>query len=211
MRTLKWLVALTIPAVWAAAACPAEPHFPSGTVAKLILLRQKSVQKELGLSPEVVRKIQEFTMKQFDAAEKAMKLAGEERTNRFKQLLKEDKEFVAATLTPEQAKRLDQITMQFTGLRHLVRKKVIKSLNLTPDQVSKLKKLRQETVQKLRKAMEPTSKEQRRENFTKLHKATRKKVAAILTPAQKAKVKAMIGKVFDGEIEFGEAEPPKDK
>jgi hypothetical protein len=204
MRTLKWLLVLSVPAVWVAAARPAEPHFPSGTVAKLILLRQKSVQKELGLSPEVVQKIMAFTQKQYQAAEKAMSMDKAGRDKTFAQLLKEDKEFMAANLKPEQVKRLDQIVMQFNGLRHLVRKAIIKKLKLTPAQVTKLKTLRAETIQKLQKVLQATDAKERKENFAKLHQSTRKKVAAILTAAQKKKVKAMIGKLFDGEIEFGE-------
>ena len=58
-----------------AAAAPAAR--PDG--GPLLLLRQKSVQKELGLTPETTRKIMAFTNAQSEAGRKAMEKEGAER------------------------------------------------------------------------------------------------------------------------------------
>ena len=77
MRTFwTWALALAVPAVCVTEARPGEPIVPEGTAAKLILLRQKSVQKELKLSPEVTQKVRAFTKKQWEAAEKAWEELG---------------------------------------------------------------------------------------------------------------------------------------
>ena len=52
MRTvMKWAVALLVVAVCGTTALPGEADVPEGTVVKLLLLRQKSVQKELSHDP----------------------------------------------------------------------------------------------------------------------------------------------------------------
>ena len=84
MRTFwKWAVVLAVPAIWVAAAWPQEPALPEGTTVKLLLLRQKSVQKELRLTPDQVQKISEFTNKEHEAAREAAKLEGAERERKF--------------------------------------------------------------------------------------------------------------------------------
>jgi hypothetical protein len=65
MRTCsKSALALAALAVWTAAARPEEPIAPEGTTVQLLLLRQKSVQQELKLTPEVIAKVIEFTNKE---------------------------------------------------------------------------------------------------------------------------------------------------
>jgi hypothetical protein len=51
MRTLRWVLVLAAPVLWVAAAQPQERFVPRGTTIELLLLRQKSVQQELKLSP----------------------------------------------------------------------------------------------------------------------------------------------------------------
>lgn len=202
MRTLQWALVLAVPAVWAAAARSAERVFPSGTAAELILLRQKSVQEELKISPDVAKKIRDFTDKQHETARDAMKLSKEEVDKKFKQLDKENKEFLKNNLTDAQRKRLRQIAMQFTGLRQLTRKTMVKRLNLTPDQVTKFKQLQKEARKKIEKLLSAKNREGISEKFAKLREETRKKVRAVLTPAQKAKVKDIVGELFKGKIMF---------
>ena len=87
MRTLwKWAVVLAVPAIWVAAAWSQEPALPEGTTVKLLLLRQKSVQKELDISADVAKKIMEFTNHQADGAEQAIALPEAQRKKAFEQL-----------------------------------------------------------------------------------------------------------------------------
>jgi hypothetical protein len=69
---MKWAVVLLVPAVFGVTAWSAEPAVPEGTTVKLLLLRQKSVQKELDLSPDAVKKILDFTNKQSEAVKKVL-------------------------------------------------------------------------------------------------------------------------------------------
>jgi CO dehydrogenase nickel-insertion accessory protein CooC1 len=206
MRTFwKWALVLAVPAVWVAAARPAELPVPEGTTVKLILLRQKSVQKELTLTADDVKKIMEFTNKQYEAARKALELSKEQRQKKFQTLGKENRKFLADNLKPEQLKRLNQITMQFTGLMLLTRPEVAKELSLTQDQVRKFKQLQTEARKKLGELLDKDS-EGRAEAFAKHREETRKKIMAILTAKQRVKVRQMVGKPFKGEIVFEKAE-----
>ena len=126
MRTLKWVLVLAVPALWVAAARPADRLVPERTTIELLLLRQKSVQKELKLSPEVTKKVMEFTNKQGDAFGGALKLGEEKRKQKFMEMEKENKQFLADNLTPGQRKRLFEITLQVTGLHELNRPEVAK-------------------------------------------------------------------------------------
>jgi hypothetical protein len=202
----KWVVVLVVPAVWAATAWPAEPPVPEGTTIKLLLLRQKSVQKELGLGADVIQKFMEFTAAQSEAARKTADLGEAARKEEFVKLLRQNDQFLADNLTVQQGKRLDQIMMQFTALHQLLKPENIKALNLSDDQVQKLQDLQKEAHKGLRDLL--GSKEGRNEKFAKLREETRTKGLALLTEEQKAKVREMAGPPFEGEIVF---EDPEDK
>src|SRR5262249_15409536 len=150
MRTF-WQLALVlaVPAISVSAAESTRPSVPQGTTVKLILLRHKSVQDELKLGEADVKKIREFTDKEYDEMEKAMKLGKEERRKKFKELGEKNKKFLKENLKPEQIKRLNQITMQCTALMQLRRPSVIKALKLTREQRRKINKLRREAPEKL--------------------------------------------------------------
>jgi hypothetical protein len=145
MRTfIKWAVVLLVPAVWVATAWPADPEFPSGATVKLLLLRQKSVQKELELSADVVQKIAAFTNAESEEAGKALKLGEAARKEEFEKLARKNEKFLTDNLTAKQAKRLDQIFMQFSALTQLTRPEVVKELKLSDEQVKKLKDMQTE-------------------------------------------------------------------
>jgi hypothetical protein len=205
MRTFwTWALALAVPAVCVTEARPGEPIVPEGTAAKLILLRQKSVQKELKLSPEVTQKVRAFTKKQWEAAEKAMKLGEQERERKFDQLDRQNKEFLAANLTSGQRKRLNQITMQVTGLRQLTRPEVIRRLNLTDDQVGKIKGLQEKARTKLAKIMATPNRTEKNAKLAKLRAEVTRQVRALLTDDQRVKARELVGEPFTGELVFEE-------
>src|SRR5262249_23805010 len=102
MRTLKWLLVLAVPALGWAAAPPADEISREGTTVPLLLLRQKSVQAELKLTPEVVKKIMDFTNKEADEYLKDLKLGEQERQKKIDELEKEEKKFLEDLLTPAQ-------------------------------------------------------------------------------------------------------------
>jgi hypothetical protein len=209
---MKWAVVLVVPAVFGATARPAEEgSVPEGTTVKLLLLRQKSVQKELELAPETTEKIMAFTTAQSEAAGKALKQGEAERKEVFEKLRKQNVQFLADTLTPKQSKRLDQITMQFTALQQLTKPEIAKALDLSDEQVQKLKDLQKVARKALLALLSAKDREGRNEKFAKLREETRTKILALLTDEQKAKAREMAGPPFEGEIVFEEPESPKDE
>jgi Spy/CpxP family protein refolding chaperone len=207
MRTfMKWAVVLLVPAVFGTTARPAEPIVPEGTTVKLLLLRQKSVQKELELTPDTIKKIMDFTHAQSEAAKKTADLGEAARKEVFGKLLQLNDKFLADILNAKQGKRLDQITMQFSALTQLTKPEMVKELKLTDDQVKKFKDMQTEARKALVEVLEAKERAGKGEKVTKLRDETRTKILAVLTADQKAKVREMVGPPFEGEIVIEEPE-----
>jgi Spy/CpxP family protein refolding chaperone len=205
MRTLCTLVlAFAVPAGFAAAADETPTIAPETTTCQLILLRQKSVQKELKLSEDVIKKVMEFTNKESEEYGKGLKLAARERNAKFDELEAANKKFLEENLSAEQRKRLEQITMQVTGLHQLTRPEVIKELGLTDEQVAKFKELQKEARKALEEIITSTDRAGKTEKLAKHREETRQKIMDILTEEQKAKAKEMVGERFTGELVFEE-------
>jgi hypothetical protein len=200
----KWVVVLILPAVWAATAWPADTPVPEGTTVKLLLLRQKSVQKELELGADVIKKITEFTAAQSEAAQKTANLGEAERKKEFEKLAKQNDKFLADTLAAKQSKRLDQITMQFTALHQLTKPEMVKELKLSDEQVKKFKDMQIEARKALVEVLEAPAGAGKNEKFAKLRKEASTRILAVLTDEQNAKVREMAGPPFEGEIVFEE-------
>ena len=200
MRTvMKWVLVLVIPAVFGSTARPAEPDVPEGTVVKLLLLRQKSVQKELDLGADVVKKITAFTNAQSEAARKASGMSEAARKEAFEKLAQANDKFLTDTLNAKQSKRLDQITMQFTALTQLTKPEIVRELKLTDEQVKKFKEMQTGARKALAEVLR--SKDAgKSQKLAKLHQETRTKALAVLTDDQKTKVREMVGPPFEGEI-----------
>jgi hypothetical protein len=197
MRTWKWALILAVPATLAAAQKD-EPIVPEGTTIRLILLRQKSVQQELKLTPEVVKTIFEFTSREYDEEQRAEKLSEKEREQKFQELEKANEKFLANTLTAAQRKRLEQITMQVTGLQQLTKPEVIKVLSITEEQQQKFKEMQKEARKALEEILD--AKEGKTEKLAKLRADIDKKVEAVLTDKQKEIARELVGEPFKGEI-----------
>ena len=210
MRTvMKWAAALLVVAVCGATARPAEPDVPEGTVVKLLLLRQKSVQKELDLGADVVKKITDFTNAQSEAARKAAGMPEAARKEAFVKLAQANDKFLTDNLTAKQNKRLEQIFMQFSALTQLTRPEVVKELKLSDEQVKKLKDMQTEGRKALAELFEAKERAGKSEKFAKLREETREKILALLNPDQKAKVREVAGASFEGEIVIEDPPPEK--
>src|SRR5262249_23578293 len=147
MRTfIRWAVVLIVLSAFGATARSeeAESPIPEGTTLKLLLLRQKSVQKELDLGADTVKKITEFTDAQSEAVGKILGLGEAARKEAFEKLAKANEKFLADNLTAKQGKRLDQILMQFTALTQLTKPEMARELKLTDEQVKKFKDMQTE-------------------------------------------------------------------
>jgi hypothetical protein len=207
----KWALVLVVPAIGVATAWTQEQRLPEGTTVKLLLLRQKSVQKELGITPDVSKKVMAFTDAQSEAAGKAIEMAEAQRKMAFKQLEEQNKQFLASTLTAKQNKRLDQITLQFTALHQLTRPETAKALSLTEDQQQKFKDLHMKYRKELAEVLFGEDSKGRTEKFAKLREKTRAEILSLLTEKQQAQVREIAGPPFMGEIVFEEHNPPKKK
>jgi hypothetical protein len=209
MRALKWLLALAVPILLVAADDPAEQQFPDGVTVQLILLRQKSVQEDLKIAPELAKKIIDFTNKEYEAWQQALKLGDAEREQKLKDLQKDNEMFLTDSLTEAQRKRLQQIAMQVTGLHQLTQPEIIKTLSLTEEQQQKIKDLQKDARKELGEIIAAKEREGKNEKLAKLRADIDKKVDAILTDEQKEKAKELTGEPFKGQILL--EEPDKDK
>ena len=212
MRTfLKWVVVLAVPAIWVAAAWPQEPAHPEGTTIKLLLLRQKSIHKELDISADVARKIMEFTEQQSEAFGKALDMAEAERKKAVAKLQEQNKKFVADTLNAKQSTRLDQLYLQFTAPYQLTKAEVAKALKLTDDQQQKFKDLYKEYHKEMGDILFAKETTGRAGKFAKLREKTRTAIQSILTEKQQAQAREAVGPPFTGELVFEDNELGKKK
>lgn len=204
MRTWKCVLILAVPVLLVAADSPEERLIPERTTIELLLLRQKSVQKELNVSPGLATRVGQFTSMQSERFRGVLKLGEEQRKQRLMELAKVNKRFLDDNLTAAQRKRLFQITLQTTGLHELNRPEVAKELNLSEEQQQKFKDLQKQHRKELAEIIHPKGRETRSAKLAKLREDTREKIQAILTGEQKAKVREMVGEPFKGEILFEE-------
>jgi hypothetical protein len=190
---------------------PPAPEFalPSDTTVKLLLLRQKSVEEELKLTPELCRKLVEYTNKEHEEYQKALKLNAAEREKKFNDLEKDHEKFIADNLSEAQRKRLEQITMQVIGIRFLTRPKAAEVLKLSAEQQEKFKKLREEARKDLAAVVDAKDGGDKNEKLAKLRAEIDKKIEAILTDEQKAQARLIVGEPFKGKLVI--EEDPKDK
>ena len=196
-------------AIFALTAWTQERTLPEGTTIKLLLLRQKSVQKELEIPADVSEKIHDFTHAQAEAAWKAKDLEDGKRTKAFEMLENQNKKFVAKILSEKQLKRLNQITMQFTSLHQLTKAEAVTKLKLTEAQQEKLKELHVKSHKDLKEIFAAKDAEGRSDKFAKHRKEIRASILAILTDEQKAQVREMVGEPFLGDIIFEEYKEKK--
>jgi Spy/CpxP family protein refolding chaperone len=170
----------------------------------LFYLTQKSVQEELKLSDEQVKKVTELQEKQREAFQGFGDLSQEERRTKMQELAKTQNEAITKLLKPEQLKRAKQIALQQQvriGLSAVVNnEEVAKELKFTDEQKTKLEEIRN----KVREESQGLGfDEEGRQKRQEIRKAANEKVEGVLTAEQKSKLKELQGEPFKGEIQFG--------
>jgi Spy/CpxP family protein refolding chaperone len=163
--------------------------FGGGT---LFLLQAKSVQEELKLSGDQVKKITELAEKQRSAMKDVPR---EERRAKREELAKANNKAIGEILKPEQLKRVKQIALQQQGVMALTfNEEVAKALKISEDQKDKIREIQSKMREEMRGAFGD------QEKMQKLRKQMSEKVMGVLTAEQKTKLKEMQGEPFKGEI-----------
>jgi Spy/CpxP family protein refolding chaperone len=209
MRRLAQLVlALAALALLAGPALAQRGRGMFGGGSPAMLLTQKSVQEELKLTPEQVKKVEAFAAKQRETFQGLRDLDQDARREKMQQLAKEGEQTVKDTLNADQQKRLRQISLQQQGAFALANPQIAKKLGLSDDQQAKIKDVMADAQEKMRDAFQGGFNDETRKKMQEIRKETNTKALAVLTDEQKAKWKAMTGKRFTGEIRFG---PPRQR
>ena len=195
-------VALTILAVCVSQAISAERMVPEEGAIEVMLLRQQSVQRELKLTPDEVEKVHKHCAQQWEKAQKVSALAEAERDKQFTELTRENHRFVEQTLTKEQARRLDQISLQVAGLLCVTRPEIAAKLKLTDEQKKKAHEMQKVARLEAEELIHSTKKEQKREKLRELRVTSQKRIADLLTDEQERTWKDLTGEHFAGDLAF---------
>lgn len=163
----------------------------------IFLLGQKSVQEELKLTDEQVKKVQEVAEKQREAFQGLRDLSPEEQRTKRQELAKANDKAVAEILKPQQLKRVKQIALQQQGVRAVNNEEIAKALNITDEQKEKIRDIGRQSFEQMR---DISRDEEGRKKLQELMKQTNEKMMAVLTAEQKTKLKEMQGEPFKGEI-----------
>lgn len=150
------------------------------------LLRQESVQKELGLSTDVIAKLKEIVGERGEALRNLRDMPEEERRAAMAEqakVIREQESAIEKVLDGKQLDRLRQIRVQALGPRALMDEKVAEQIGLTADQQATL-----------RKTMEEARQGERGPEMRQKLEAT---VQGMLTAEQKTKLETLRGKPFD--------------
>jgi len=189
------------------------------------LLMNSSVQKELKLSDDQIKKItdanQSIRDKHRDDFEAVRKLEGDEQREKREALGKtmreETDKAVGEILKPDQSKRLKEIQLQQEGARAFNEADVQKALNLTDDQKEKIKTINDDASKEMRDLFpprgrrggggggappDPSAFQERMKKMADMRKETLDKVTSVLTDDQKKTWKEMTGTPFEMKFDF---------
>jgi Spy/CpxP family protein refolding chaperone len=168
----------------------------------LFLLGQKSVQEDLKLSEEQVKKVTELQEKQREAFQGLRDLSQEERRAKMQEMNQANEKAVAGILNAQQQKRVKQIGYQLNPGRALSQKEVAEALKLTDEQKDKLKTIQEEAGKEMRELFQGGGdREEAAKKMREIQKSSQEKMMGVLTDEQKTKWKELAGTPFKGEIQ----------
>jgi Spy/CpxP family protein refolding chaperone len=172
-----------------------------GGGSSLFLLSQKSVQDELKLTEEQVKKVTALEEKQRESFKGFKDLSKEERKTKAEERAKETKKAVDEILKPEQVKRLKQISIQQSGSRAYSDPEVEEALKLSAEQKEKIKGIQEDSFKEMRDLFGGGGdREEARKKMESIRKASEEKIQGVLSAEQKTKFKELAGEPFKGEI-----------
>jgi putative heme-binding domain-containing protein len=203
MRVTHWVALVFALAVSTVAL--AQPFGgPFGGGGNLVmLLRQESVQQELKLSAEQMRKIENLSDKMRESFGEIFGLEEPERGKKVQELFRANDKVIAGILKADQLKRLKQISYQQQGPAAFNDPDVAKALQLSDAQRKDIQKVNDSANSEIAKLFEggPPD-DDGRKKADDLRKAAADKIMKRLTSAQAAQWKELLGKPFTGEIGF---------
>jgi hypothetical protein len=162
---------------------------------QLSQLQHAAVQKELQLNNQQLGRIAELLKDQEQWAKKSQN-DGAQNEARAAELDKA----VSGFLTGPQVKRLKEIALQQQGAWALADSKIADALELTADQKDKVRSITTDARFKMR-GLAGRGRAPSRGNADAARKEAGEKLLAVLTEAQLAKWKELLGKPFEGKSE----------
>lgn len=199
------VVALAGSPAWAQQQRQRGGGFGGFGVDAISLLEQKSVQEELKLSDEQIKKGKELSDKRREALREVFQgggdLSREERQKKFQEMRTTYSKALAEILKPDQLKRVKQIALQQMvkfGLAFAVNDAdVASALKITDEQKGKIREIQTKAREELQGAGRDEEGAKKRQEVMK---AVNEKVEGVLTAEQKTKLKDLQGATFTGEI-----------
>lgn len=185
-------------AAWAAAPASAQPGGFFG--GPLSLLAQKSVQDELKLTDDQVKKGAELEEKLRFKREDFQNLNEEERRKKFAERTEAAQKGLGEILKPDQLKRLNQISLQQQGVRAIAQERIASDLKLSDEQKQKVKGVMDEYNTASRALFKGGFNEENRKKAEELRKSTDEKLTGLLSAEQKETWNKLTGEPFKGEI-----------
>jgi hypothetical protein len=203
--TLVSVLALLAAVAWAQ---PPFGGFQRGPSAAM-LLGQESIQKELKLSADQLKKVEEWSEKMREKMQDIFALEEPERGKKLQELNRENDKALAALLTSEQAKRLKQIGYQQQGTAALTTPEVASAVGPSDEQQKQIGQISEETNKQTRALFQPGAPpdDATRAKMEALRKAGSEKILAVLTDAQKTAWKDLQGQPFKRPTGFGGPRP----
>lgn len=169
----------------------AQNVMPFGMEGKVILLTQKSIKKEIHLTPAQEKKIQAM-MKGLESNQAGFGIPD------MHYMTREIDARLVDCLEPEQLKRLHEIFLQANGLVALSEKSVIDALNLSPEQIQQSKSIiKAFDKESMAKLME-TQKTKKIDNkaLEQLRQKANEDLTAVLNAEQQDQWKILLGTPF---------------
>lgn len=178
----------------------------------VMILGREDVQEDLKLTDDQKEKLADYTdmQKMFPKMMSAAQEAGISREDMrsekgqkfFKDYQEKIRKEIEGILTPDQAKRWNEIAIQMAGNMAVARPEIAKLVGLTDDQNAKIKDLQKkqgEAMQGLIQQMRDgeLTREDLQEKMKKNNEILDSEVGKLLTEPQKAKLKELGGKHFE--------------
>ena len=194
---LPLVACLCLPAVAAQKTKKKRPRRTAGFAA---LVRNKAVQKELKVTEDQQKKLQDAAASAQKGNKSLSGLKGDERRKKSREVNKKLRETVAGILEEKQQQRLLQIEIQYSSGSWIIhRKGVAEQLELTREQKKQMREISNKMAaasRKLRAGQDDTNKQETQRNIRKNADNARTSALALLTKEQLAKWKTVQGEPF---------------